>query len=101
MKKQAVAFALGTAIMIGTALAISWPNPPAGQSAGGELGSLLKLDTTNNRVGVGTASTPASATLEVDNGVIKAAGGLVHEVRASDPGTPAAGQVWLRSDINP
>lgn len=83
--------------MVGSALAISWPSPPSGETAGGKIGSLLYADTGNGFVGIGTQS--PSAKLEVSGGVIKASGGLVHESRTDDPSSPADGQVWFRSDI--
>jgi hypothetical protein len=48
-------------------------------------------------VGIGTAS--PGAKLEVQGGAIKATGGLIIETRTSDPSSPVAGQIWLRTDI--
>jgi len=47
---------------------------------------------------VGIGGTP-SARLDVQGGAIKATGGLIIETRTSDPGTPATGQIWLRTDL--
>ncbi|MCX6718567.1 MAG: hypothetical protein NTY81_03140 [Candidatus Staskawiczbacteria bacterium] len=51
-------------------------------------------------VGIGTA-TPATK-LEIVGGLTKTTGGLIIETRnGSDPSSPATGQLWLRTDINP
>jgi len=52
----------------------------------------------DGNVGIGTTS-PGSNKLEVVGGPIKATGGLIIETRTSDPGSPATGQIWLRTDI--
>jgi hypothetical protein len=54
------------------------------------------LTYTGGKVGIGTA-TPATS-LDVEGGVITAGGGLVIETRTSDPTTPSAGRMWLRTD---
>jgi len=48
-------------------------------------------------VGIGTAS--PGYKLEVTGGPIKATGGLIIETRTSDPASPVAGQIWLRTDL--
>jgi len=54
----------------------------------------------DGNVGIGTTS-PGTNKLEVVGGPIKATGGLIIETRTTDPTTPATGQTWLRTDINP
>jgi hypothetical protein len=54
----------------------------------------------DGNVGIGTTS-PGTNKLEVVGGPIKATGGLIIETRTSDPASPATGQTWLRTDINP
>ena len=55
--------------------------------------------TTSGNVGIGTTS--PGTKLEVQGGSIRATGGLIIETRTTDPTTPATGQTWLRTDINP
>jgi len=49
-------------------------------------------------VGIGTTG-PGANRLEVVGGPIKATGGLIIETRTSDPASPVAGQIWLRTDL--
>ena len=49
-------------------------------------------------VGIGTTD-PGTNRLEVVGGPIKATGGLIIETRTSDPASPVAGQIWLRTDF--
>ena len=53
---------------------------------------------TGGNVGIGTTS-PGTNRLEVVGGPIKATGGLIIETRTSDPASPVAGQIWLRTDL--
>jgi len=66
----------------------------------GTAGFVLMTIQENGNVGIGTAS--PGAKLEVQGGSIRATGGLIIETRTTDPTTtPATGQTWLRTDINP
>ena len=47
-------------------------------------------------VGIGCSPT---AKLEVQGGVIKATGGIIIELRTSDPASPQTGRIWLRTDL--
>jgi len=70
---------------------------PAGTSQWTTNGTSIYYNSGN--VGIGT--TDPQAKLEVVGGAIKATGGLIIETRSSDPSSPVAGQMWLRTDINP
>jgi len=59
--------------------------------------SVLRITTAGN-VGIGTTA-PGTNRLEVVGGPIKATGGLIIETRTSDPASPVAGQIWLRTDL--
>ena len=59
--------------------------------------SVLRITTAGN-VGIGTTE-PGTNRLEVVGGPIKATGGLIIETRTSDPASPVAGQIWLRTDL--
>jgi hypothetical protein len=57
----------------------------------------MRIEGDTGDVGIGTAD--PGYRLEVVGGAIKATGGLIIETRTSDPGSPVAGQVWLRTDL--
>lgn len=59
----------------------------------------VAVDSETGNVGIGTGD--PQARLEVLGGAIKATDGLIIETRTTDPANPAAGQIWLRTDINP
>ncbi len=60
MKKSTIALVAAFAVIFSSALAITWPAAPAGESEGGKIGSILTADTTNNRIGINQA-TPTEA----------------------------------------
>jgi hypothetical protein len=51
-------------------------------------------------VGIGIDTPTTGTKLEVVGGLIKATGGLIIETRTNTPTAPAAGQLWLRTDIS-
>ena len=51
------------------------------------------------KVGIGTENPETK--LEVQDGPIKATGGLIIQYVNSNPTNLKSGQIWLRSDINP
>ena len=55
------------------------------------------LATAAGNVGVGTANPQVK--LDVQDGAIRAGGGLIIEIRTSDPANPSTGQLWLRTDL--
>ena len=60
---------------------------------------IIVITTTTGSESVNiTPDTNISGDLDV-SGSIKATGGLIIENRDTDPGTPASGQLWLRTDL--
>ena len=92
MKKQTLAFVLGTSIISTTALAITWPTTPTGESNGGKIGSLITADTVNSRIGIGTAS--PSKTLEVA-GDILGSGTSSAYFRVDASGATSEAGLWI------
>ncbi len=58
------------------------------------------LATLGGTVAIGTTNPDNTVKLDVQNGEIKATGGLIIETRnGSDPAPLADGQIWLRTDV--
>ncbi|MHB9019532.1 MAG: hypothetical protein ACYC3G_01490 [Minisyncoccota bacterium] len=70
------------------------------KTTGGALADSPTVKMTIAPLGnVGIGTTDPSQKLEVSGGAIKATGGLIIETRTSDPASPVAGQIWLRTDL--
>jgi hypothetical protein len=111
MKKQLITlgalvggFVIGASALVAVAGTSTWSAPhqtpsscdPAldsGCNAPVNVGSADQAKV--GGLNIGTASINTNTKLDVENGTIKAGGGLIIETRASNPTSPETGRMWL------